>query len=169
MKYFVSIGEAVHEIDLSADGVRWGGEVHHVELATVPGTSLRHLRVGDRGYRLAARRVDGIWHIEVGGHTLRLRVEDERTRAIRELTGVGAEQVGPPELRAPMPGLIARVEVVLGQVVEAGDGLVVIEAMKMQNELRAPADGVVASIEVEEGQTVDRDQLLIRLERDPGA
>lgn len=164
MKYFVSIGEAVHEIDLGADGVRWGGEVHHVELATVPGTSLRHLRVGDRGYRLAARRVDGIWHIEVGGHTLRLRVEDERTRAIRELTGVGAEQVGPPELRAPMPGLIARVEVVLGQVVEAGDGLVVIEAMKMQNELRAPKSGRVAACRLEEGATVEAGAVLFEIE-----
>ncbi len=169
MKYFVSTGEAVHEIDLEPDGARWGGEVHHVELAAIPGTSLRHLRVGDRGYRLAARKTDGIWHIEIAGRTLRLRVEDERTRAIRELTGAGTDEAGPSELRAPMPGLIVRVEVEPGQVVEAGAGLVVIEAMKMQNELRAPADGVVASIEVEEGQTVDRDRLLIRLERQADA
>jgi pyruvate carboxylase subunit B len=54
-------------------------------------------------------------------------------------------------------------------VVEAGAGLVVIEAMKMQNELRAPADGIVASIEVEEGQTVDRDKLLVRFERESDA
>ena len=141
MKYFVSIGETVHEIDLGPDGARWAGEVHHVELATVPGTGLRHLRVGDRGYRLAARKADGIWHIETG----------------------------PSELRAPRPGLIARVEVEPGQVVEAGAGLVVIEAMKMQNELRAPADGVVTSVEVEEGQTVDRGELLIRLEREAEA
>jgi pyruvate carboxylase subunit B len=168
VKYFVSSGETVHEVDLGVDGVRWRGDVHHVELATIPGTTLRHLRVGDRGYRLAARRIGGIWHIEIGGRTLRVRVEDERTRAIRELTGEGTEQVGPPELRAPMPGLIARIEVEPGQAVEAGAGMVVIEAMKMQNELVAPADGVVASIEVEEGQTVDRDQLLVRLEREPG-
>ena len=165
MKYFVSIGGAVHEIDLSPNGVRWDGELHHVDLATVPGTALRHVRVGNRGYRLAARRTEGIWHIEIGGRTLRLRVEDERTRAIRELTGAGAVETGPSEVRAPMPGLIARIEVEPGQVVKAGAGVVVIEAMKMQNELRAPADGVVASVEVAEGQTVDRDALLIRLER----
>jgi hypothetical protein len=110
VKYFVSIGETVHEIDLGTDGARWGGEVHHVELATVPGTGLRHLRVGDRGYRLAARKADGIWHIEVGGRTLRLRVEDERTHAIRELTGVGGEQTGLSELRAPMPGRWSKLE-----------------------------------------------------------
>lgn len=169
MKYFVSVGDAVHEIDLGADGIRWDGEVHSVELATVPGTILRHLRIGDRGYRLAARRVDGVWLVEIGGHTLRLRVEDERTRAIRELTGTGEEGSGPAELRAPMPGLIVRVEVEPGQVVEAGAGLVVIEAMKMQNELKAPAAGVVASIEIAEGQTVDRNDLLIKLEAETEA
>jgi len=169
VKYFVSVGEVVHEIDLGADGVRWDGEVHSVDLATVPGTTLRHLRVGDRGHRLAARKKDGIWHIEIGGRTLRLRVEDERTRAIRELTGTGAAEDGPSELRAPMPGLIVRIEVEAGQVIEAGAGLVVIEAMKMQNELKAPAGGIVASVDVEEGQTVDRDELLIRLERESDA
>ncbi len=163
MKYFVSVGDEVHEIDLGPDAIRWDGEEHSVELANIPGTSLRHLRVGDRGHRLVARRLDGIWHVQIGGHSLRLRVEDERTRAIRELTGAGDEQSGPAELRAPMPGLIVRVEVEPGQAVDEGTGLVVIEAMKMQNELKATAAGVVASVEVEEGQTVDRNELLIRM------
>ncbi|MEK6254015.1 MAG: acetyl-CoA carboxylase biotin carboxyl carrier protein subunit, partial [Gemmatimonadales bacterium] len=69
------------------------------------------------------------------------------------------------DLRAPMPGLIVRVEVQEGQEVEKGDSLVVMEAMKMENELRADAPGLVLSIEVEAGQAVERDAVLLKLEQ----
>jgi biotin carboxyl carrier protein len=165
MRYYISVGDRVHEVELGPDGIRWDGQEHRVELATVPGTHLRHLRIGDRGYRLSARRLDGLWHVETGGQLYRLRVEDERSKAIRELTGTTDDAHGASELRAPMPGLVVRVEVERGQVVQAGTALVVIEAMKMQNELKAPADGTVSSIEVTEGETVDRDALLVVLDR----
>jgi pyruvate carboxylase subunit B len=103
--------------------------------------------------------------IELEGRLFEVSVEDERTRHIREL----ASHVAPPEprrdLRAPMPGLIVRIDVVEGQDVEAGDGLVVMEAMKMENELRADAPGRVVSIEVELGQAVERNAVLLKLEQ----
>ena len=85
---------------------------------------------------------------------------NERARAIRELTGHDG-QSGTSDLRAPMPGLVVKVLVEDGQEVQAGDGLVIVEAMKMENELRAEGDGVVASVRVQPGDTVDRDELLI--------
>jgi pyruvate carboxylase subunit B len=63
-----------------------------------------------------------------------------------------------------MPGLVVRVEVQEGQRVEAGAGLVVVEAMKMENELRAPRPGVVSRIHVKPGQTVDKGVALVTLE-----
>ena len=65
---------------------------------------------------------------------------------------------------APMPGLVVKVEVEVGQAVRAGQGVVVVEAMKMENELKAPADGVVAKIHVEPRQTVEKGTVLITLE-----
>jgi pyruvate carboxylase subunit B len=63
-----------------------------------------------------------------------------------------------------MPGLVLKVEVEVGQAVKAGQGVVIVEAMKMENELKAPADGVVAKILVQERQTVDKGATLIVLE-----
>jgi biotin carboxyl carrier protein len=64
-----------------------------------------------------------------------------------------------------MPGLIVRVEVTEGQEFDEGDGLVVMEAMKMENELRADGPGRVVSIEVNQGQAVERDTVLLKLEQ----
>ena len=81
-----------------------------------------------------------------------VEVVDERTRHIRTLTGGGDRARGPAALKAPMPGLVVRVQVETGQSVGAGTGVVVLEAMKMENELRASAPGVVAAIRVRAGR-----------------
>jgi pyruvate carboxylase subunit B len=165
MKYFVTIGEERVEVDLGSGGATFGtGETVPVELAAVPGTALRHLLLGDDGWRLTVVREKDGWTISTGGRRFRVRVEDERTHAIREMSGVDGLDAGPQELRAPMPGLVVRVLVEAGQEVEPGDGLVVMEAMKMENELRADAAGRVAEIRVEEGATVAQGQVLVTLE-----
>jgi pyruvate carboxylase subunit B len=68
-----------------------------------------------------------------------------------------------------MPGLVVRVDVVPGQSVAAGTGLVVLEAMKMQNELRAGAPGTVATVRVQPGQAVEKGQVLVEFEPTPPA
>lgn len=165
MKYFVTVGEETLELELGEGGVRFGDEAAGpAELATVPGTPLRHLLVGTRGRRLAATRDEEGWTVVLDGRRIRVRVEDQRTHAIRELAGIEGPGAGPRELRAPMPGLIVRVLVEPGQEVARGDGLVVMEAMKMENELRADADGTVGDVRVEEGSTVTQGQVLVTLE-----
>jgi biotin carboxyl carrier protein len=71
---------------------------------------------------------------------------------------------GPTELRAVIPGRILSVQVVQGDAVVAGQQLLVIEAMKMQNELRAPRDGVVARVDAAPGRTIEVGELLLALE-----
>ena len=164
MKYYASLDGETREVELTEEGIRLDGEAVPAELARVPGSPERHLRMGDRGFLFSARRVDGGWEIRAAGRTLVVAVEDERTRAIRELAG---HPVGGPrarELRAPMPGLVLEIGVEPGQEVQKGDALVIIEAMKMENELRAEAAGTVAAVEVEEGQTVNQNDLLVTFE-----
>jgi biotin carboxyl carrier protein len=89
---------------------------------------------------------------------------DERTRAIREMAGVKEGTRGPKALRAPMPGLVVKVEIREGDAVVEGQGLVIVEAMKMENELKAEGEGRVARILVEPGQAVEKDQVMVEFE-----
>jgi biotin carboxyl carrier protein len=91
-------------------------------------------------------------------------VVDERTRHIRSLTGGADRQRRPGALRAPMPGLVVRVLVEPGQAVSGGGGVVVLEAMKMENELKATADGTVKAVRVRPGEPVEKGQVLVELE-----
>jgi pyruvate carboxylase subunit B len=84
-------------------------------------------------------------------------------RTIRDLTAASAVASGPAPLVAPMPGLVVRVNVVVGDLVVAGQGLVVVEAMKMENELRAAAPGVVVALRAVAGTAVEKGAVLVEL------
>jgi len=165
MRYFVTIGRRTVEVDLSGEHALVDGIPMEASLATIPGTRSRHLLIGAESHALLAsadaRR--GVWHIDLGGNSLTAEVVDERTRAIREMIGA-TEAEAPKNIVAPMPGLVVRINVEIGQHVTAGFGVIVVEAMKMENELRAPADGVVASIEIVPGQPVEKGAVLIVFE-----
>ena len=88
----------------------------------------------------------------------------EATAAIRELSRLSAVASGPAPLIAPMPGLIVRVNVKAGDQVAQGQGLVVMEAMKMENELRAPAAGTVKTVNIAPGTAVEKGTILIEME-----
>jgi pyruvate carboxylase subunit B len=165
MRYFVTIAGREVEVDLTGATPVVDGTPVRAELATLPGTPVRSLLVDGRSHPFIAHAGErrGRWEIAMGGSRLVADAVDERTRAIREMTG-GADAETEKTVAAPMPGLVVRVEVEVGQQVRAGQGLVIVEAMKMENELKAPADGVVARIEVQPGQTVDKGATLIVLE-----
>jgi pyruvate carboxylase subunit B len=164
MKYFVTIGDRTLEVDLGPDGARVDGRAVSAELRELPGTPVRHLLADGRSLPLVATPVEaGIWELHVEGARHRVEVVDERTRAIRSMTGQSAAPRGPAPVRAPMPGLVTRVEVAPGDTVRAGQGVVVIEAMKMENELRVDADAIVEQVLVTPGQPVEKGVVLVQL------
>ena len=164
MIYHVTLGERSFEIELAPEGVRVNGEAVEVALARLEGGPTRSLLVDGRSYRLSARRVGReTWDLHLRGRRLRADVVDERTRAIREMTGGAGAASGPKPIVAPMPGMVVKVEVEEGDTVKAGQGVVIVEAMKMENELKADADARVNRIHVSEGQAVEKDELLVDL------
>ena len=104
--------------------------------------------------------------VVVGGWRILLDVEDERTARLKERARRGREDAahaGPLEVRAIIPGRVVAVSVAEGDTVEAGQQLLVIEAMKMQNELRSPRAGVVERIAAGVGQAVELGAVLLVL------
>jgi len=166
MKYFVRVDGEEHEVVLDGEGVHLDGEDVVARVDDVDGTPVRMVTVGDDVHRVVVRRgaSRGLYTIWLDGFRFEVEALDERARAIRELAGASAEASGPAPLKAPMPGLIVRVNVQVGDAVQAGQGLVVMEAMKMENELRAQAAGKVRSIVVSPGTAVEKGALLIELE-----
>jgi biotin carboxyl carrier protein len=106
--------------------------------------------------------------VVVGGWRFELEVEEVRRRELRERArrdhGTAAGGGGPLEIHAIIPGRIAAVAVSPGDVVAVGQTLLLVEAMKMQNELRAPRDGTVGRVAVGVGDTIDLGDLLVVLE-----
>jgi biotin carboxyl carrier protein len=165
MKYFVTIGPRELEVELGPDGLRLDGVETPADLAEMDGTEVLTLLLGGRSHRiLATRREAGEWSVYTAGRHIRTQVVDERTRAIREMTGNSEVATGPKALRAPMPGLVVKVEVEEGDEVFPDQGLVIVEAMKMENELKAEAEGRVGRVLVEPGNTVEKDQVLIEFQ-----
>ena len=167
MKYTVTIGSRVCEVDLTGDRVVLDGRPFHAELRRMPGTPLRHLIVDGVSETLAMSRSDDGWALLRGGETVTAQVRDERTRQLEEMTAGGAAAGGHQIVKAPMPGLVLRIEVEVGTSVKRGSGLMVLEAMKMENELTAPIDGVVTAIHVEAGAPVDKGALLVEVSQEP--
>ena len=166
MKYFVRVGGSELELSIDGDEVHADGKSARVRLVDVEGTPVRMLTVGDEVHRIVVRSagVRGRYTIWVDGFRHEVEALDERMRAIRELAGATAGPVGPAPLVAPMPGMIVRVNVQVGDRVHPGQGLVVMEAMKMENELRAQAEGAVKAVLAQPGTAVEKGALLIELE-----
>jgi biotin carboxyl carrier protein len=168
MKYFVTVGGREHQVEVEGDRVTVDGQPFVAHLSTIAGTPLRHLLIGDRSFTLPFEsQGGGRWTMGFQGETWEAEVVDERTRHIRSLTGSGEGKKAGTALKAPMPGLVVRVDVAPGQTLAAGAGVVVLEAMKMQNELRTAAPAVVKAIRVEPGQAVEKGQILVEFEDSP--
>lgn len=165
MKYVVDVAGRTVEIELDGDVVRVDGVPVHARLAELPGTPIVLLTVESEVHRVAVARGDmrGKYSLSLDGRRYDVEALDERTRAIRELSEATAAPAGPAPLIAPMPGLIVRVNVAPGDSVRAGQGLIVMEAMKMENELRASAAGVVKSVRATPGTAVERGTVLVEL------
>jgi pyruvate carboxylase subunit B len=166
MKYCVRVNDEEHEVLLDADGVHIDGEDAAAQVMPVEGTPVRMVMIGDEVHRVVVRpgATRGAYTLWLDGWRFEVEALDERTKAIRELSGASAGPAGPAPLKAPMPGLIVRVNVEVGDQVQAGQGIVVMEAMKMENELRATAAGKVRSILASPGTAVEKGALLVELE-----
>jgi biotin carboxyl carrier protein len=166
MRYFVALG--AREIPVDVTSLPSGGWDVRVDGQVV---QVDAVRAGDAlSVRVDGRMIDLLLdgplpnvQFIAGGVRGDATIETERSRAGRS-AGRGAGAKGPETVTAPMPGRIVRIPVAPGDAVEAGAPLVVIEAMKMENELRALHAARVATVHVRPGDTVERGAKLVSFE-----
>jgi pyruvate carboxylase subunit B len=164
MKYHVAVRGRTYVIDVEGGSVTVDGEKLELHWAAIPGTPLIHLLLGKESWTVACQPLDvRRWALGAAGERLEVEVQDDRARQIEALTGQGRKVAVGGVIKAPMPGLVVRVEVSVGQQVQPGAGLVVVEAMKMENELRAQTRGVVEHIHVKAGDRVEKGTPLVTL------
>ena len=165
MKYSVDVNGERIAVELAGTEAVIDGERLEVALTRVEGTPMHLVRVGEQVHRVVSRRgaARGAWTLDVEGVRVVAEALDERTRTIRDLASASAVASGPAPLMAPMPGLVVRVHVAVGDLVSAGQGLVVVEAMKMENELRAVVPGIVVSVRAIPGTVVEKGAVLVEL------
>jgi acetyl/propionyl-CoA carboxylase alpha subunit len=139
-------------VECSVDGRVVNADVRMLE----PG--VMSLLIAGRQYRCI---LDGDG-VVIGGRRYGFEVDDPRSLQGRRGAGAGAE--GPRPVKAPMPGRVVRLLVAVGDEVKEGQGVVVIEAMKMQNELKSPKAGRVVRVGVGVGDTVGSGDVLVVVE-----
>jgi biotin carboxyl carrier protein len=125
------------------------------------GSCFVSLLIEGRSYEAGLQRRAGGYDVVLADDVLEIELKDA---ARGEGAAPRASAVGPVRVGAPMPGKVVRVLVEPGQEVRAGQGLVVVEAMKMENELRAPRAGRVAEVHALEGRAVETGALLAVVE-----
>jgi biotin carboxyl carrier protein len=162
--YDIAIDGKSYRLELSQAEGQWSCRVdgHEIEVdAVLARPNVLSVRLGNKAYEVKCERVSGEVHIWVGSQRFAAEVRDLRSLRSRARA---ADDHGPRKLTAPMPGKVVRILLSQGTAVEAGSGVLVVEAMKMQNEVKSPKKGTIQKILVTEGAAVNAGDVLAIVE-----
>lgn len=167
MKYDVVIGKKTCSVEIKQTSdtlyeVRVDGTPFEVD-ARKTGNDLWTMLIGHHAHDVDVLSVNGTVSLAIDGDMYEAEVVDELRKTLRDRKGK-FEPEGPQEVKAPMPGKVVKLLVKVGDAVNEGDGLVIVEAMKMENLLKSQIQGVVKQVFVSEGQAVENKMLLITVE-----
>lgn len=164
MTYEISIDGKNYRLELTQADGHWSCRLDGRDIevdAVLARPNVLSLRIGNKAYEVKCERVANDVHIWVGSQRFAAEVRDPRSLRSRSHA---ADDHGPRKLTAPMPGKVVRILLAQGVEVEAGAGVVVVEAMKMQNEVKSPKKGTIQKILVSEGTAVSAGDVLAIVE-----
>jgi biotin carboxyl carrier protein len=165
MIYEVTIGSKAHRVELMREGQGWLCKLNGAEFpldAVSTQDGVLSLVLGGKSYEARQEVTAGETLVAVDRQRFVVQVRDPRSLRSRRASDSGGH--GPRKITAPMPGKVVRILAPAGTAVEAGQPILVIEAMKMQNELKSPKKGVVKKLVVSEGAAVEVGQALGEVE-----
>lgn len=158
-----------HSLTLDADGTarRPDGtplDTRRTVLASKPTAEIVSIVLDGTPHVVTVERDGGETKVWVNGQPIEVEVRTEADLLLERFGLDAGDTAADREVKAPMPGLVLRVLVEPGDTVEAGQGVVVLEAMKMENELAAPAAGTVAAVRVSSGDAVGKNDVLVEVD-----
>jgi biotin carboxyl carrier protein len=166
MKIFIPEKNSFAEFEIIENGdvltISNSKKTHNIDLKPL-GKNLYSLLIDNHSYTIEATKSKGEVRIVFDQHEYTVPVMNSRERIESEILGSSASADEKGEIRSPMPGLILKIEVEKGDAVQSGQPLLIMEAMKMENEIRAQFNGEVKEILIKENQKVEKGDLLIRI------
>jgi biotin carboxyl carrier protein len=166
MTYDIIVDGKTHRVEVSRGEKLWSCNVDGQEMevdAALTARDVLSVLLGGKAYEIKRERsLQGELHIVIGSARYAVDVQDPRS--LRTRRAVAGADAGPQKIKAAMPGKIVRILVNEHDEVKAGDGVIVMEAMKMQNEVKSPKDGKVQKILTAEGSTVNAGDTLAIIE-----
>lgn len=163
MKYYTLVGDLEHEIVIEDNQVLIDGQPVNVDLSRSGAPEIYSLLVDGRSYEVLVEEDRNGYTVTLKGEQYHVRVEDERTRRLNAGRASREIPTGELPIKAPIPGLVVKVLVSEGEPISEEQPLVLLEAMKMENEIRSPRDGVVRKVEVTAGQSIEQNGTLLIL------
>lgn len=168
MTYSADLHGRIHKLAVKGTGspvpVQIDGKTYEVDFSAGDGSLLSLLVMG-RSYEAdVVEEAEGVLAVWVEGELHRIEYQEEGRRPRRGASVVGHEIKGRQMIVAPMPGKVVAILVSPAQEVSAGQGVIVIEAMKMENELKASGPGVIKEIKVQEGAGISGGEVLVVIE-----
>jgi len=167
MKYFATVENQTYEINIDHSGrVTMDGVELSADMRRVGRLDLYSLLLDNRSHEVLVEpdhEQRNLYGVFVAGMRYQVKVQDERSRRLALADRSLRAPAGELAVKAPIPGLVVKVPIVPGQAVGEGETLVILEAMKMENELRAPRAGTVHEVRVEPGAQVAMGQVLVTI------
>jgi biotin carboxyl carrier protein len=161
VKYYAMVGANEYEIEIDGEDIRVNGEPVEVNLAPTGEADLYSILYNGNSYELLLEVSRYNYSVMVRGEQYQVLIEDERTRRLNAARGQSNLPEGEFAVRAPIPGMVGKVLVAEGEQIEENQPLLILEAMKMENEIRSPRACTVKKIEVAPGQRVEQNAVMI--------
>lgn len=165
--YTVKSGKSIRQVELSSNGTAKVGDVLFKADVLALGEGHYHFLLDHKSYNvelISLEKETKTMQIKVNGTAFSMELKD-RFDTLLEKMGLGASTKAKiSELKAPMPGLVIDIRVAVGQQIQKGDPLLLLEAMKMENIIKSPVDAVIKKIVYKKGDAVEKGAVLIGFE-----
>ena len=164
MKYFARIGNNEYEVEISDAQVLLDGEPVAVDIVRSGLPELYSVLFGGQSHEMLITSDRFNYTVSIRSEQFQVQVQDERNRRLNQARKMPTLPDGELAITAPIPGLVVKVLINVGDPVEEGQPLVILEAMKMENEIRSMRSGVAKAILATPGQRVEQNAVLVVLE-----